>query len=380
MRAIGERGQIDLSEIRSVGEASTGYTLFAEGDVVVAKITPCFENGKGALIRGMPDGVGFGTTELYVLRPGPEIDGKFLYYLTVDPSFRKRGEACMTGAAGQQRVPEDFIRDTRVPVPRLPQQHAIADYLDRETARLDALAVETERLLSLLEEKRQALFTRAVTRGLNSDIPFRDSGIAWLGEIPAHWDTERARWLFRERNQRSMTGCEELLTVSHLTGVTRRSEKVVNMFEAQTTEGYKVCLRGDLVINTLWAWMGAMGVAPTDGIVSPAYNVYAPLTALDPEYVDALVRLRVFAQEVTRHSMGVWSSRLRLYPDGFFGVNLPVPPLVEQQEIVRYLRRSEDRIHDLKESVTHAHALVGERRAALIAGAVFGQIDVENGA
>ena len=380
MRAIGERGQIDLSEIRSVDEASTGYTLFAEGDVVVAKITPCFENGKGALIRGMPDGIGFGTTELYVLRPGPEIDGKFLYYLTVDPSFRKRGEACMTGAAGQQRVPEDFIRDTRVPVPRLSQQHAIADYLDRETARLDALVVETERLLSLLEEKRQALVTRAVTRGLNSDVPFRDSGIAWLGEIPEHWDTERARWLFRERNHRSTTGCEELLTVSHLTGVTPRSEKEVNMFEAQTTEGYKICLRGDLVVNTLWAWMGAMGVAPMDGIVSPDYNVYTPVSALDPEYVHALVRLRVFAQEVTRHSMGVWSSRLRLYPDGFFGVNLPVPPLVEQQEIVRYLRISEDRIHDLKESVTHAHALVGERRAALITGAVFGQIDVENGA
>ena len=262
----------------------------------------------------------------------------------------------------------------------MPKQRAIVKYLGSETRRLDALLVETERLLNLLEEKRQALIARAVTRGLNSDIPFRDSGIAWLGEIPEHWNTKRARWLFRERNQRSTTGCEELLTVSHLTGVTPRSEKAVNMFEAQTTEGYKVCFRGDLVINTLWAWMGAMGVASTDGIVSPAYNVYAPLTAMDPEYVDALVRLRVFAQEVTRHSTGVWSSRLRLYPDGFFAVSLPVPPLVEQQQIARYLRRSEENIYDLKESVAHARALAGERRVALIAGAVIGKIDVENGA
>ena len=113
MRAIGERGQLELSEIRSVGDVRTGYTLFADGDVVLAKITPCFENGKGALIRGTANGIGFGTTELYVLRPGPKIDGKFLYYLTVDPRFRKLGEASMTGAAGQQRVPEEFIRNTR---------------------------------------------------------------------------------------------------------------------------------------------------------------------------------------------------------------------------------------------------------------------------
>jgi type I restriction enzyme S subunit len=123
--------------------------------------------------------------------------------------------------------------------------------------------------------------------------------------------------------------------------------------------------------------MGAMGVAFVDGIVSPAYNVYAPTKELDPTYIDALVRLRVFAQEVTRYSMGVWSSRLRPYPDGFFAVNLPVPPVGEQQEIVRYLQREGDGIDTLKESVTLAHALIVERRSALIAGAVTGQIEVD---
>ena len=84
----------------------------------------------------------------------------------------------------------------------------------------------------------------------------RDSGVLWLGQIPTHWQTERARWLFRERDMRSETGDEELLTVSHITGVTPNED--VNMFEAETNEGYKICLPGDLVINTLWAWMGAM--------------------------------------------------------------------------------------------------------------------------
>ena len=171
----------------------------------------------------------------------------------------------------------------RMPLPPIDEQRAIADYLNRETARLDGLVAAKERVLGLLAEKRRALITRAVTRGLDPRVPLRDSGIPWLGEIPAHWEIERTRWLFRERDERSETGEEELLTVSHLTGVTPRSEKDVNMFEAETTEGYKICLAGDLVINTLWAWMGAMGVSPVNGIVSPAYNVYQPVATTRSE-------------------------------------------------------------------------------------------------
>jgi len=258
----------------------------------------------------------------------------------------------------------------------LGQQRAIADYLDRETARLDALVAAKERVLGLLAEKRRALITRAVTRGLDPHTTLRDPGIPWLGEIPAHWETERSRWLFRERDQRSETGDEELLTVSHLTGVTLRSEKNVNMFEAETTEGYKICLAGDLVINTLWAWMGAMGVSPVKGIVSPAYNVYQPGPRLEPGYIDALVRLPVFAQEVTRYSKGVWSSRLRLYPEGFFEVFLPVPPLTEQCAIVAHIARETEKLDELRVATERTTVLLNERRAALISAAVTGQLQV----
>lgn len=108
------------------------------------------------------------------------------YYVTIDPRFRQLGKAAMIGAAGQQRVPEDFVRDYRILVPPLPQQRAIADYLDRETAKIDALIAAKQRLLALLAEKRRALITRAVTRGLDPTVPLRDSGIPWLGEIPVH--------------------------------------------------------------------------------------------------------------------------------------------------------------------------------------------------
>jgi len=326
MEAIGEQGELDTSRMIKFHEASAGYTLFFDGDVVVAKITPCFENGKGALISGTATGLGLGTTELYVLRPGVNIDGKYLYYITADPAFRILGETQMTGAAGQKRVPEDFVRDYVVAVPPLSIQTRIAQFLDTEIGVIDNLISTKTAWLDLLAEKRRAVIAEAVMRGLNPTTPLRPSGIDWLGDIPAHWELERSRWLFRERDERSETGEEEMLTVSHLTGVTPRSEKDVNMFEAETTAGYKLCFAGDLVINTLWAWMGAMGTARVDGIVSPAYNVYTPGPRLIPDYVDALVRIPVFAQEVTRYSKGVWSSRLRLYPEGFFQTYWPVPP------------------------------------------------------
>ena len=157
MEAIGEQGELDLSASRSVEEVQSGYSRFRDGDVVMAKITPCFENGKGALIRGTATGVGYGTTELHVLTPGPELDGRFLYYLTVEAEFRRLGEAYMAGSAGQQRVPEDFVRDYQIPVPPLPHQRAVANYLDHETARIDNLIAAKQRTLRLLAEKRWAL-------------------------------------------------------------------------------------------------------------------------------------------------------------------------------------------------------------------------------
>lgn len=279
-------------------------------------------------------------------------------------------------SAAQPGIAVEVIGNLTIPVPPRSTQHAIALFLNRETAEIDILIAAKQRLLELMAEKRRAIVAEAVMRGLDSSVPPRPSGIHWLGDIPAHWEIERSRWLFTERDQRSQTGEEEMLTVSHLTGVTPRSEKDVNMFEAESTTGYKLCFAGDLAINTLWAWMGAMGTARVDGIVSPAYNVYTPGPRLLPDYVDALVRIPVFAQEVTRYSKGVWSSRLRLYPEGFFETYWPVPPLDEQQKIVEHINAEITKIDRLRIATENSMALLKERRAALIAAAVTGQIEI----
>ena len=344
-----------------------------DGDVIVSCVRTYLQ--AIAQIQDPPENLVV-STGFAVVRPSSDLlIPAFAKYVLRESSFLAEIEKRSVGVS-YPAINASDLADISIHLPPTHEQHAIADYLDRETMRLDTLMAEKERLLDLLAGKRNALVTRAVTRGLDLGVSFRDPGIPWLGEIPAHWDTERARWLFRERDERSDTGEEDLLTVSHLTGVTLRSQKDVNMFEAATTEGYRICRSGDLVVNTLWAWMGAMGVSPVDGIVSPAYNVYAPGARLDPDYVDVLVRLPLFAQEVTRYSKGVWSSRLRLYPEGLFAVAFPVPPLGEQREIVAHLTIEAGKLDELRAETEKTLALLKERRAALISAVITGQLEV----
>ena len=346
-------------------------------DVIITKDSESWDDiGVPALVREASDDLVCGY-HLALLRPrGDILNGEFLFRCLQAKPVRLQLELAANGVT-RFGIPKSDIGAMVLPIPPLSQQRAIAHYLNRETTRLDALVAAKERLLNLLAEKRRALITHAVTRGVDPDAPLRNSGVAWLGPIPAHWEIERARWLFQERDQRSVTGDEELLSVSHLTGVTPRSEKDVNMFEAETTEGYKLCVAGDLVINTLWAWMGAMGVSKADGIVSPAYHVYQIGKRFIPDYVDMMVRLPTFAQEVTRYSKGVWSSRLRLYPEGLFEAYLPVPSLSEQQAIVSEITSTAEKLDRMRLATERTVSLLKERRAALIANAVTGRLNME---
>jgi type I restriction enzyme S subunit len=134
-------GGLDTSVTKTIGEVGGGsYSFFAEGDVLLAKVTPCFENGKKAIARGLSNGIGFATSEVHVIRPDVRrLHRGYLRYLLCSEDFRAAGMASMTGAGGLRRVSEDAIRNFCLPIISLETQKAIADFLDRETAPIDLL-------------------------------------------------------------------------------------------------------------------------------------------------------------------------------------------------------------------------------------------------
>ncbi len=163
MESIGTKGAIDLAQTRALGDVRNGYSYFANGDIVIAKVTPCFENGKGAPIRGLQSHHGFGTTELIVLRPQRPEDQDFLWWLTASTAFRLHAQAEMVGAGGLKRVPDQFVAGFPLAWPDAAERRAIATFLDRKTAEIDTLVNEAEASISLLQERRSALISAAVT-------------------------------------------------------------------------------------------------------------------------------------------------------------------------------------------------------------------------
>jgi len=201
---------------------------------------------------------------------------------------------------------------------------------------------------------------------------YRQPKMRWLPVVPEHWNEQRAKTFFREVDERSKTGQEELLSVSHLTGVTPRSQKKVTMFKAASYVGSKLCRPGDIVINTLWAWMAALGASRHMGIVSPAYGVYRPHHAdsFNPAYLDYLLRTRAYVAEYIGRSTGIRSSRLRLYPNQFLDIALIQPPRPEQDQIVTYLRAQDAHIARFIKAKRELISLMAEQRGVLAERAI----------
>jgi type I restriction enzyme S subunit len=160
MEAVSEDAKILSSIVRDYDDVSKGFTSFANNDVLVAKITPCFENGKGAYVEGMQNGIGFGSTEFHVLRAGAKSDSKYLYYLTNTSEFRVRGEANMQGSAGQKRVTTDYLKSLKVAVPTdVVEQQKIAAVLTTADQEISAL----QQKLEALKQEKKALMQQLLT-------------------------------------------------------------------------------------------------------------------------------------------------------------------------------------------------------------------------
>ncbi|MEN6351249.1 MAG: restriction endonuclease subunit S [Syntrophomonas sp.] len=197
---------------------------------------------------------------------------------------------------------------------------------------------------------------------------YKNSMVEWIGDIPVEWKLIRNKDIFEERGTLSTFGTETLLTISHITGVTRRTEKNVNMFMAETMKGYKLCEKGDLVINTMWAWMGALGTSNENGICSPAYGVYKPKKGVQYSYryFDYLYRTPNFIIEMTKNSKGIVSSRLRLYPREFFQIKTALPSYETQKAITDYLDTKTAQIDHKIDLLTQKATKYSELKQSLI--------------
>lgn len=206
---------------------------------------------------------------------------------------------------------------------------------------------------------------------------YRDSGVPWLGEAPAHWEVRRGKGLFSCIDIRSKTGEEELLTVSSERGVVPRRSAIVTMFKAESYVGYKLCWAGDLVINSLWAWARGLGVSQYHGIVSTAYGVYRPRkeASVDSRFIHEFVRSVPFHWELRVRSKGVWTSRLQLTDESFLSAPFLIPPLSEQAAIVRYLDHVDRRIRRYIRAKQRLIALLNEQKQAIIHQAVTRGLD-----
>ena len=222
--------------------------------------------------------------------------------------------------------------------PPFDEQQKIAAFLDEKCTEIDNAISKTTASIEEYKKLKQSIITKAVTKGIRGNRPMKDSGIEWIGEIPTDWKTLRGKMLFYETNNRSDDGDEELLTVSHITGITPRSVKNVNMFMSESLVDYKICEVGDIAANTMWLWQGAIGVSRYRGVISPSYNTYRQRSSFfDLTYLDYMLRIGPLVNVYKTYSTGIVASRLRLYPKDFLSIHFPVPPMQEQVELGGYL-------------------------------------------
>lgn len=200
---------------------------------------------------------------------------------------------------------------------------------------------------------------------------YKDSGVKWLGEIPSHWELLKSKYLWKETFENSTSGKEDLLSVSQYTGVTKskadsRSESLI---------GYKIVHKDDLVINIMLAWLGGLGVSNDEGVVSPAYCTYKLIRDYNPKFLHYLYKTPMYLAEFARHSTGVVPSRWRMYTDDFGQVVSLLPPVEEQDAIVRYLDAATSKIDKAIAMQQKMIDLLNERKQIIIQNAVTKGLD-----
>ncbi|WP_449061946.1 restriction endonuclease subunit S [Planomonospora algeriensis] len=391
MEAVWPGERLDISRRRTKAEVVTGYTRFQDGDILVPKITPTFEAGRAVLINGLHSGVGAGTTELHVLRPGPRIDPRFLFYVVNTHSFLKIGKSEMYGVAGQQRVPDDFLRNLPVRLPALEEQRRIADFLDAETARIDRLSLRRANQRSVLDERGYAEISETLIPGILTR-PLNQWPWTWLPEIAADRPLVRLGYVCRLQNGLTVDGRRDvggdavtrpylrvanvqaghlaLDTVTEITvprDIAKRS--TLRPGDVLMTEG------GDLdKLGRGAVWRGELSDCLHQNHI---FALRPELDRLDGDYLALMTRTlhgRCYFESTgvkTTNLASTNSSKILSFP-------IPLPSVVEQRALVRQIRVKLDALESAWGLLDRQLALLAERRRELVTAAVTGQFDVSS--
>ena len=307
-----------------------------------------------------------------------KINAEFLNYLLLSTKYRNYFALVGRGFT-RINIKQEYITNLFALLPRKQEQIKIASFLDTKTEQLDKAIKQKEQLIELLKERRQILINDAVTKGIDETVAMKDSGVEWIGSIPEHWVVKKNKYIFFEVNERSKDGEEELLSVSHTTGVTPRSEKNVNMFMSEDYTGSKTCSKGDLVINIMWAWMGAMGIADRTGIVSSSYGIYRQIKkhTINIVYLEYLLKTNKYIEEYNKRSTGLHASRLRLYSDMFFDMKIGFAPQEEQKRIIDFIEEKTLKIDKAINLQQQQITKLKEYKTTLIDSVVIGKVRVK---
>ena len=386
MDAIGDGGTLRLDQTRIVSEVSQGYTYFEDNDVSIAKITPCFENGKGAVMEGLIGGAGFGTTELIVLRPEEDVDPRFLYYLTQSSNFRDPGEAAMLGAGGQKRVPDLYVKDFATAWPSRSVQTAIASYLDAETKRIDGLIAEKRQLLHSLGELKVTRISEILTGEAEATVP---TGDIWLPKIPPRWTLKRLKHLGQVRSGLAKGKKQEagvpIVELPYMRVANVQDGYIdltdVTLIEVAETEVERYTLQvGDVLMNEGGDYDKLGRGAMWEGHINPCLHqnhVFA-VRLDDIEWAPWLAAItrtayaKFYFMNNSKQSTNLASinqTNVKEFP-------VVVPPASRRYELLRVLADEMGRIDDLTDHVQRELEVLAEFRSSTITDAVLGRIQV----
>ncbi len=318
------------------------------------------------------------STGFAVLTPKHEALPEFVSYLVRSNPFTDQVTAESIGIA-YPAIAETRLGSFYVVVPPISEQFAIVRFLDQANRRINRLIRIKQKTIKLLEEQKQVIVYRTVTRGLDPSVPLKPSGIEWLGDISEHWNAVRLKYLFREIDSRSVTGTEVLLSLRMYRGLVPHNEVSKAPISSKALIGFKQVAPGQLVMNRMRASIGLFGVAQQPGLVSPDYAVFEPIGQVDQNYYLHLFKTRAAGAIFRMESKGLGtgsSGFMRLYTDRFGIIKVPLPPVSEQRQIVQGIAEKTAGLTRTSERIEREISLLREYHIRLISDIVTGKLDV----